>query len=143
VAVPYRGSAQAIPDLLAGRVDAMIDPATTAIELVRTGKVRVLGVASSGRYPLLPDEPTVAETLPGVETMTWLGLATAPGTPRPIVNRLNAELRAILETTEMRERFAQLGGVSSPTSPEEMRDQVAREIERWNRVIEQKNIARQ
>jgi tripartite-type tricarboxylate transporter receptor subunit TctC len=143
VAVPYRGAAQAIVDLLGGRVDVMIDTATTAIEQVKGGKVRALGVASPGRYPLIPDAPTVAETLPGVETMSWLGLAVAPGTPRPIVERLNAELRTILESPDMKERFAQLGGVSSPSTPEEMRNQIAREIERWNRVVDQKNIDRQ
>lgn len=143
VPVPYRGAAQALVDLLGGRVDVMIDTATTAVEQVRAGKVRALAVAWPSRYPLLPDAPTVAETLPGVETMSWLGLAMAPGTPRPIVDRLNAELQAVLATAEMKERFAQLGGVPSPSTPEAMREQISREIERWNRVVEQKSIERQ
>jgi tripartite-type tricarboxylate transporter receptor subunit TctC len=143
VPVPYRGAAQASVDLLGGRVDVMIDTATTAIELVRSGKARALAVASPERYPLLPDVPTVAETLPGVETMSWLGLAMAPGTPQPIVNRLNAELREILAEPEIKERLSQLGGVSNWSTPEQMKNQVAREIERWNRVIDQKKIERQ
>jgi tripartite-type tricarboxylate transporter receptor subunit TctC len=121
----------------------MIDTATTAIELVRSGKARALAVASPERYPLLPDVPTVAETLPGVETMSWLGLAMAPGTPKPIVDRLNAELKEILAEPEIKERLSQLGGVSNWSTPEQMKNQVAREIERWNRVIDQKKIERQ
>lgn len=143
VAVPYRGAAQAIVDLLGGRVDVMIDTATTAIEQVRSGQVRAIAVASPERYPLLPEAPTVAETLPGVETMSWLGLAMAPATPRPIVARLNAELQTILASPDMRERFAQLGGVPNPTTPEAMRAQVEREVARWNRVVDQKQIERQ
>ena len=141
--VPYRGAAQATVDLLGGRVDAMIDTAVTAIELIRSGKVRALAVASPTRYALTPDVPTVAETLPGVETMSWLGLALAAGTPQPIVDRLNGELKEILSDPEIKARLAQLGGVPSWTTPEQMRDQISREIERWKRVIEQKNIERQ
>ena len=143
VPVPYRGAAQATVDLLGGRVDVMIDTATTAIELVRSGKARALAVASPERYPLIPDVPTVSETLPGVETMSWLGLAMAAGTPQPIVDRLNAELKEILSEPEIKERLSQLGGVSNWSTPEQMRAQIAREIARWNRVIDQKQIERQ
>ena len=143
VPVPYRGAAQGIVDLLGGRVDVMIDTAVTAIELIRSGKVRALAVASPVRYALVPDVPTVAETLPGVETMSWLGLALAAGTPRPIVDRLNAELKEILSEPEIKARLSQLGGMPSWSTPEQMRDQISREIERWNRVIDQKNIERQ
>lgn len=143
VPVAYRGAAQASVDLLGGRVDVMIDTATTAIELIRSGKVRAIAVASPERYPLMPDVPTVAETLPGVETLSWLGLAMAAGTPRPIVDRLNAELKEILAEPEIKDRLSQLGGVSSWSTPEQMRDQIVREIARWNKVIDQKNIERQ
>jgi len=143
VPVPYKGAAQAIVDLLGGRVDAMIDTATTAIEPVRSGQTRALAVASPKRYPLLPDAPTVAETLPGVETMSWLGIAMPAGTPRPIVDRLNKELKAILDEPEMKERLSKLGGVSNWSTPEQMRDQITSEIARWNRVIDEKKIERQ
>jgi tripartite-type tricarboxylate transporter receptor subunit TctC len=143
VPVPYKGAAQAIVDLLGGRVDAMIDTATTAIEPVRSGQTRALAVASPKRYPLVPDVPTVAETLPGVETMSWLGIAMPAGTPRPIVDRLNKELKEILDEPEMKKRLSQLGGVSNWSTPEQMRDQIAGEIARWNRVIDEKKIERQ
>ena len=75
--------------------------------------------------------------------MSWLGLALAAGTPRPIVDRLNAELKEILSEPEIKARLSQLGGMPSWSTPEQMRDQISREIERWNRVIDQKNIERQ
>lgn len=143
VPVAYRGASQATVDLLGGRVDVMIDTATTAIEMIRSRKVRALAVASPERYPLLPDVPTVSESLPGVETLSWLGLAMAAGTPRSIVDRLNAELKEILSEPDIRERLYQLGGVSSWSTPEQMRDQITREIARWNSVIDQKKIERQ
>lgn len=143
VPVPYRGAAQAIVDLLGGRVDFMIDTATTAIEPVRSGQTRALAVASPKRYPLVPDVPTIAETLPGVETMSWLGIAMPPGTPQPIVDRLNKELKEILAEDDIKKRLSQLGGVSNYTTPDQMRDQIAREIARWNRVIDEKKIERQ
>jgi tripartite-type tricarboxylate transporter receptor subunit TctC len=143
VPVPYKGAAQAIVDLLGGRVDFMIDTATTAIEPVRTGQTRALAVASPKRYPLLPEAPTVAETLPGVQTMSWLGLAMPAGAPEPAVARLNKELKAVLDEADIKQRLSRLGGVSNWTTPEQMRDQIAGEIARWNRVIDEKKIERQ
>lgn len=143
VPVPYRGAAQALVDLLGGRVDFMVDTATTAIEPIRSGQVRGLAVASPQRFPLLPDVPTVAEVLPGVETMSWLGLAMPAGAPSPIIDRLSKELKAILDEPDMKQRLSQLGGVPSWTTPDQMRDRIAGEIARWNRVIDEKKIERQ
>jgi tripartite-type tricarboxylate transporter receptor subunit TctC len=143
VAVPYRGAAQATVDLLGGRVDAMIDTATTGIEVTKSGKVRALAITSPKKYPLLPTAPTVAETLPGVEAMSWLGIAMPAGTPRPIVDRLNKELKEILDEADIQQRLSQLGGVSNWSTPEQMSEQVAREIARWNKVIDEKKIERQ
>lgn len=143
VPVPYRGASQALVDLLGGRVDFMIDTATTGIEFVRNGQVRALAIASPQRYLLLSDVPTVAETLPGVETMSWLGLAMPPGTPSAIVERLNKEMKVILDDPDTKQRLSQLGGVPNWTTPEQMRAQIAGEIVRWNRVIDEKKIERQ
>src|SRR5437879_4325642 len=85
----------------------------------------------------------VAETLPGVEMSSWLGLAVPAATPRVIVDRLNREIRDFLESPEVRQRLADLSGVPTPSSPEEMRALVEREIARWKRVVELKNIERQ
>jgi tripartite-type tricarboxylate transporter receptor subunit TctC len=143
VSVPYKGAALGSVDLLGGRVDVMVETATFSFPQIRAGKLRPLALSSSGRYPLMPDVPTIAETLPGVEASSWLGLATSPGTPRPVIDRLNREVRAIVETPEVRQRLAELGGVPSPSTPEEMRERIEREIAKWKRVVELKKIERQ
>ena len=143
LAVPYRGSSAAIVDLLGGRVDLVIETATAASGQIRAGKIRPLAVTSAARHPGLPEVPAVAETLPGVEVTSWLGLALAAGTPRAIVERLNAELRSIIELPDVRQRIADLNGVPMPSTPEEMRSRIEREIARWKRLVELKNIERQ
>jgi tripartite-type tricarboxylate transporter receptor subunit TctC len=143
LAVPYRGSSAALVDALGGRVDVMIETATAAFPQVRAGKIRPLAVSSTARHPVLPDVPTIAETLPAVEFTSWLGLAVAPGTPRAAIDRLNAELKAILELPDVRQRIADLGGLPTPSSPDEMRARVEREIARWKRLVELKGIAPQ
>ena len=84
--------------------------------------------------------PTVAETLPGVHYMSWLGMATAPRTPKPIVERLNAELRAALALPDVQAKLKEGGNIATPTTPEEMRDQIAGEIANWKQLIETNNI---
>lgn len=141
--VPYKGSANALVDVLAGRVDATIETGTASFGHIRAGKLRALAVSSSVRHPAMPQLQTVSETLPGVEMSSWLGLAASPGTPRAIVERLNRETRSILELPDVRQRLADLSGVPTPSSPEEMRALIEREIARWKRVVELKNIERQ
>jgi tripartite-type tricarboxylate transporter receptor subunit TctC len=141
--VPFKGAAPAFTELLGGRIDVLIETATFAIPLVKSGRLRALALSSSGRYPLLPDAPTVGETLKGVEFSSWLGLAVSPGTPRATVDTLNRELGMILSEDEVRQRFAGFGGVPAHGSPEQMRARVEREIERWRRVVETRGIERQ
>ncbi len=143
LAVPYRGSSASLIDVVGGRVDILIETATAAFAQMQAGKIRPLAVSSPARHPALPDVPTIAETLPGVEFTSWLGLATAPGSPREIVERLNAELRAILDLPDVRSRIASLGGVAMPSTPGEMRLRVEREIARWSKLVADKNIERQ
>lgn len=102
---------------------------------------RALAVSTAGRYAALPDAPTVAETLPGVDYASWLGLATTPGTPKPIVDRLNREVAEMLKTAEVRQQLANLGGEASPSTPDQMRDKIAGEIVRWRRVMEIRKIS--
>jgi tripartite-type tricarboxylate transporter receptor subunit TctC len=141
--VPFKGAAPAFTEVLGKRVDVMIETATFSFGQIRGGRLRPLALSSSGRYPLMPEVPSVSETVKGVELSSWLGLATAPGTPRPIIDKLHRELRAILEMPDVRERFAQLGGVPTLSTPEEMAARIEREIVRWKRVVEVKNIERQ
>jgi tripartite-type tricarboxylate transporter receptor subunit TctC len=141
--VPFKGAAPAFTEVLGKRVDVMIETATFSFGQIKGGKLRPLALSSNGRYPLMPDAPAANETVKTVELSSWLGLATSPGTPRPIIDKLNRELRVILEMPDVRERFAQLGGVPTPSSPEEMAARVDREVLRWKRVVEVKNIERQ
>ncbi len=140
VPVPYRGSAAAVTDVLSGRVDVMLDTATSGFPRIANGQFRALAVTSPARFPLLPEAPTVAETLPGVHYMSWLGMATAPRTPKPIVERLNAELRAALALPDVQAKLKEGGNIATPTTPEEMRDQIAGEIANWKQLIETNNI---
>jgi tripartite-type tricarboxylate transporter receptor subunit TctC len=121
----------------------MVETATFSFPQIRAGKLRALALSSAQRYPLMPEVPTIAETLHGVEASSWLGLATSPGTPKSVIDRLNREVRAIVELPEVRRRLAELGGVPSPSTPEEMRERIEREIAKWKRVVELKKIERQ
>lgn len=143
VAVPFKGSAPALMDLLGGRIDVMFDTGTATFGQMRAGKVRALALSSPARDPLAPDVPTIAEVVPGVEAIGWLGVAVAPATPRAIINRLNSEVRAVIALPDVRQRLAEMGGVGLGSTPEEMRDRIEREIKRWTRVVELKNIERQ
>jgi tripartite-type tricarboxylate transporter receptor subunit TctC len=141
--VPYKGSANALVDVLAGRIDATVETGTASFGHIRSGKLRALAVSSATRHPALPELPTISETLPGVEMSSWLGLAVPAATPRAIVDRLNGEIRSILELSDVRQRLADLSGVPTPSSPEEMRALIGREIARWTRVVDTKKIERQ
>ena len=141
--VPFKGAAPAFTELLGGRIDVLIETATFAFPMIKGGRLRPLALSSAGRYPLMPEVPTVGETLKGVEFSSWLGLAVAPGTPRPVIDLLNREFRAILADEETRQRFAGFGGVPAASTPDAMRERVEREIARWNRVVESRKIERQ
>jgi tripartite-type tricarboxylate transporter receptor subunit TctC len=140
VPVPYRGSVAAFTDVIGGRLDAMIDTATSAIPRIRNGQVRPLAVSSPQRYPLMPEVPTMAETVAGIQVMSWLGLAAAPQTPRPIVDRLNGELRRILELPEIRQWLADTGVMAAPCSPEEFRQRIETEIAIYAKIAEANGI---
>jgi tripartite-type tricarboxylate transporter receptor subunit TctC len=135
IPIPYRGSPPAFADVIAGRVDVMVEPATTAFPRIKNGQLRALALSSPTRFPLMPDAPTVAESLPGVEFMSWLGLAVAANTPRTIVDRLNQEVREILILPEVQRRLDEAGSAATPSTPEEMRQKVATEFARWQRVL--------
>lgn len=140
VAVPYRGSVAAFTDVVGGRLDAMIDTATSAIPRIRNGQMRPLAVSSPERYPLMPDTPTMAETVPDIKLMSWLGLAAAPQTPRPIIDRLNSELRRALESPDIKAWLAETGVLAAPSSPEELQRRVETEIELYAKIAEVNGI---
>jgi tripartite-type tricarboxylate transporter receptor subunit TctC len=140
VAVPYRGTVPAFTDVAGGRLEAMLDTATVAIPRVRNGQLRPLAVSSPERYPLLPDTPTMAETLPGIQVMSWLGLAAPPQTPRAIVDQLNAELRRALELPDVKQWLVEAGVLAAPSSPEELQRRIETEIAVYAKIAEANGI---
>jgi tripartite-type tricarboxylate transporter receptor subunit TctC len=138
--IPYRGNSQIVQDLLGGRLDLMVETGTVAFAQIKGGTLRGLAVTSRGRFELEPDIPAVAETLPGFEVMSWLGLAAPGGTPRPIVDRLNYEIGEILKLPDIREKLATVANVPMPTTPEQMQEHIERDTARWSRVVELKGI---
>jgi tripartite-type tricarboxylate transporter receptor subunit TctC len=138
--IPYRGNTQIVQDLLGGRLDVMIETGTIAFAQIRGRTLRGLAVSSRKRFELEPDIPSIGETLPGFEVMSWLGLAAPAGMPRAIVDRLNREVGGILKMPEIRERLASVGNVPMPSSPEDMQDYIERDAARWSRVVDIKGI---
>ncbi len=138
--ISYRGSAAAVTDVVGGRVDVMLDTATSGFPRIRNGQFRALAVTSAERYPLLPDAPTVAETLPGVHYMSWLGLCAAPRTPRPILDRLNGEVHHALQLADIQQKLKEGGNIPTPTTPDGMHKQIADEIANWRQLIKANNI---
>jgi tripartite-type tricarboxylate transporter receptor subunit TctC len=139
-AVPYPGIAAGVADVLSGRIDLLVDASTSAIPRVKAGQFRVLAVTSAERFTLLPDAPTVAETLPNVQFMSWLCLAVPAGTPHDLSDRLCADVKETLATPAFIKHLADLGSVPKPTSPDETRQIVAGEIARWADVIKRADI---
>ena len=134
--VPYRGSAPALTDLMGGQVESMFDNAPSALPHVKAGKLRALAVTSPQRLPQLPDVPTLAESgFPGFDVHSWFGLAAPAGTPRAVVERLNAELAKALSQPELRQRLVDMAAAPEPSTPEQMRQFIASEIKRWRTVV--------
>jgi tripartite-type tricarboxylate transporter receptor subunit TctC len=139
--VPYRGSGPAVVDLVAGRIAIMFDATPSLLPFVTAGKLRVLAAASPERHRLLPDIPTFAELgLPGMDIALWYGIAAPAGTPRPIVQRLNAELVKILDMPDVRRTLSDQGADIKSGSPEEFGTFMREEQARWGPVVKQAGI---
>ena len=134
--VPYKGSAPALADLLAGNVALLFDSIPSALPQVRAGKLRGIGVASSRRSPVLPDLPTLSEAgLSGCAADNWFGVMAPAGTPEPVVARLNAEIFKALESAEVKEIVARQGGELSGSTPKQMAAQIRSDREKWGKVV--------
>lgn len=141
--VPFRGSGPAQVDLLAGNVGFLVDNLTGVIEHIRAGRVRALAVTSAERNAELPDVPAARETLPELasfEVNTWFGMFAPAGTPAAVVRTLNAEINAMLDLPETRQRFAQLGGVPLRLDPDGFAGWVRAETEKWATVIRKEGL---
>src|SRR5436309_1337409 len=133
--VPFRGGASPLTEVLGGRVDLLLEAITLSIGQIQSGKLRALAVTSRERWKALPNVPTVAETVPGYEVNSFIGLGASGGTPRELIERLNTEVRKALASADTRQRFLDLGGEPGASSPEEMKGFIEREIAKWREVI--------
>jgi len=133
--VPFRGGAEPLTEVLSGRMELLIDALTNSYPQIQAGKFRPLAVSSVARSPSLPGVPTVADSVPGYEATSFIGLAGPAGMPPAVVERLNREARRILALSDVGQRFAEWGGTPSASSPEEMGRHVGAEIEKWKKVV--------
>jgi len=138
--VPYRGSAPALQDLLAGNVDLMFDNIGVSLALVNAGKLMLLAVASAQRLPSLPNMPTIAEKLPGFEAVAWYAFVAPPNTPKSIVDKINADLNEALRRPEIQSGLKKLSAEIFHGSPEQAGKYMHEEVERWSKVIKAANI---
>jgi tripartite-type tricarboxylate transporter receptor subunit TctC len=140
VHVPYRGGAPMMTDLVGGQVQVGFDVMVTALPHIRSGGLRALGVAGSKRFELLPEVPTIAETVPGYEAATWGGVGAPRGTPPEIVARLNREINAGLANPGIRARLLELGTLPMIVTAAEFGAYVSAEAEKWTKVVKSAGI---
>jgi tripartite-type tricarboxylate transporter receptor subunit TctC len=133
--VPFRGGSEPLTEVLSGRMELLIDALTNSYPQIQAGKFRPLAVSSLARSPALPDVPTVADSVPGYEATSFLGLAGPAGMPSAAVERLNREVRRVLALSDIGQKFSEWGGAPSASSPEEMQRHVSAEIEKWKKVV--------
>lgn len=138
---PYRGSAPALLDLLANRIDFFFDSVSTSLPYVRDGQLRALAAASSKRLPQMPDVPTLAELgFPGIELSFWFGMFAPAGTPTPIIAKLNAELIKIMQSPALRDATAPVSLEVVVSTPAELTARIKADSQRWGKVIKDANI---
>jgi tripartite-type tricarboxylate transporter receptor subunit TctC len=135
VHVPYRGDAAMVTDLVGGQVQVGLDVMTTSLPHIRTGALRAIGVAGIKRFEMLPDVPSIAETVPGYEVRSWAGVGVPRGTPPEIIARLDRDINAGLANPTIRARLADVGTIPVIFTPEEFAAYVGAETEKWAKVV--------
>ncbi|MGA0571342.1 Bug family tripartite tricarboxylate transporter substrate binding protein [Variovorax sp. VNK109] len=138
--VPYRGGAPATQDLLGGQIDLLFDPFNSALQQVRGGTAKALGVTSEERHAALPDTPALAETMPGFRVLTWYGMVVPAGTPQGIVDRLATESTNAVNNPGVRKQLIDMGMTPASSTPAQFGDWIRGEIEHWNVVARSANI---
>ncbi|MGZ9006062.1 MAG: tripartite tricarboxylate transporter substrate-binding protein, partial [Burkholderiales bacterium] len=137
----YKGIPEALTDAMTGRVHFFMSPIANAVNLVKEGKLRALGVSSKARDPLVPNVPTIAEAgVPGYESILWFGLLTSSKTPRVLITKLNAEITRILREPEVRTRWLPIGLEPQPTTPAEFDRIVADDARTFTKLARAGNI---
>jgi tripartite-type tricarboxylate transporter receptor subunit TctC len=141
VHIPYKGSAPVVTDLIAGQIEVMFDNVPNVIQHVRSGRMKALAVSTVTRSALAPEVPTVAEAgVPGYELAVWFGVLAPAGTPREIIQRLNTEMVRILNSADVKERFAKQGVEVQTSTPERFSEFLKSEVARWAKVIKDAGI---
>jgi tripartite-type tricarboxylate transporter receptor subunit TctC len=142
--IPYKGTGAMMPDLLGGRLQVATDNILVLAPHVKTGALNALAVSTARRSPILPNVPPLAETgipaLNGFDTGGWFSMYTALKTPAHVVKILNAEIFSMMEKPEVRERLLAFGATPLPGTPDDLRQQLAREVPRWRKVIQEADI---
>lgn len=138
--VPYKGTALAMPDLMAGRLDLMFDSISTALPHIRDGKIRALAVTSPGKTSVAPDLPPLSQFVPGYESLTWFGVFGPAGLPEPIVTKVNTALNRSLKNPEVLQQLAKLGFDPGGGTPDDFRKKMATESAMWKKVIDDGKI---
>jgi tripartite-type tricarboxylate transporter receptor subunit TctC len=139
--IPYKGVANVLQDLLAGRLTGMMLNALTASPQIKAGKLNALGVTSAKRLDTLPDVPTIAEQgLPGFEALQWFGVLAPAGTPKPILDKLQQTIAKALKTDTMKEQLARQGAEPGGNTPEEFAKFLNDESEKWAAVAKAAHI---
>ena len=133
--VPYKGAGPALADLIGGQVHVLFDNLPSSIGHIKGGKIRALAVTSAQPEPSLPGVPTVGETVPGYEATAWFGIGMPKGTPREIIDKVNAEVNRALADPKMHERLAELGGKPISGTPEDFGKVIAAETAKWEKVV--------
>ena len=135
--VPYKGRQYAIPDLVGGSIQLMFDNMPSALPMAREGKIRAIAVTTAKRSSAAPEIPTIAETIPGFEATTWFAMFAPAGTPKPVIDKLNAEVLRVFRLPEVGERLKTLGLEAVLSSPEELAAYQASEIAKWTKVVKE------
>jgi tripartite-type tricarboxylate transporter receptor subunit TctC len=134
--IPYKGRAEAIPDLIGGRIQMIFDNMPSALPLVQEGKLKAIAVTSAQRSPAAPDIPTIAESgLPGFEATSWFALLGSPGIPREVQMRINAETLKVMAMPDVKDRLAKLGLDPHPGTPEALASLIQAETGQWAKVV--------
>jgi len=139
--IPYKGSGPAVSDLLGGQVNYMFDSITSARPHITSGKLRALAVTTAKRSTSLPNVPTISEAgLPGYEVSPWFAVFMPAGTPKPIIDKLHTALMDAMKQPDVRARFESIGAEPVGSTPEELNAHLARESERWTKLITERGI---
>ena len=138
--VPYKGDAPGLVDVISGQVTVALPTAIAAAPFIRSGQLRALAVTSNKRLPSFPDVPTVAETIPGFEAVSWGGVMVPAGTPPAIIDRMNSEILKILKMPDVAEKLKGLGAEIVGSTPKQFDAYVKSEIAKWGKVARDNNV---